>query len=371
EIEISVLNKENEKIIDSGSVIKEIYVKPTASEINIDGPDEINLSNGKINKEFNISVKNQAGKIIEKNETVFIELVDSSGEKVFQTDYPNPAVLNYTFEKNFPAGNAYIKAYYKNLYEQEKTEVLEFENLEYNFSEDNETINFENTGNIKYDNTFLLNVSGRENNSERIPINLSLDIGEKEIINFSEELNESGNYTIQTPEGESASLTITGKAISVPEEFNLVESPYVSASILGVIILIILIVVFRKKIKKILKKKPKKNKEEPHMNDKEKQKKGFFSGFLASSKTGKKEKNQTEQGKNTEKERPEEKKQEFVILLVRSLKGIENYKEILEKKDFDFKKINENLGYVLVHNKEGKALRNKIYEFAENLIEES
>ena len=406
-IEIIALKEDSkENQIYYGEASNSFYVKKSATDILIEGSDLVKPPK---QENFEIKIVDQLGDIM-KNKSIIVNLYDSENNLFEQKEIKNSSGnFSYSFDYSFPDETAIIRAYYGGIEGVKEISIQGSPKIEVYLTSDEKKLIFENIGNSLYNNNINLNYSKGNFTSENFPLALSLESGEKEIINLSEKINKTGNYTIRTSLGHEfeieiseednetpTSITSTGKgitgaAVSLPQKIK--ENLVISVLIFLIVLFIVIGIIFRKKIRNFIDKKlgaslePEKGYEKaPNTRNK----KGFIDkikNFLGIKEKNKekesfmnekaiKEKKNTVQEFDLKKsagisEKEDSDKQEYIIIMIKSEAGIENYEEEIHSKGFELKKINNNLGYFLFPNQEGKALRKKVFEFVNELKENS
>ncbi|HLD55639.1 MAG TPA: hypothetical protein VJB35_05250 [Candidatus Nanoarchaeia archaeon] len=302
------------KVINSGRKSEKIEVLSSPTSIQIISEELIVLPK---NLTFQVNLINQVGNLIE-NETLVVKIFDINNNIVFEKEVKSSENLSYFFKSDSFKGGWKINSYYgkifssKPIYINENSEVLVL-------VIDNK-IKIQNIGNVPYNGIVSLKV---QNGSSFliVPINVdNLDIGET----FIPKLDLYGYYNVSYGENNFSNAYLTGAAI-------LFDSTFTIKSYIITFIFLFILISFYFVFKNF----------------------NFVKSFFVKSKEGDFIESNSIRIKKSSSIISEKKeisnnslKKTFVIF-IKFDAYFNEISELSKKYSFNFKKMNDNLGYIL------------------------
>lgn len=324
---------DNDNKLVYGSVTDYFYIDSVASSIEIIGPGEIEPPGS---LDYNVKLLDQSGDIIE-NETLIVDLVDSSDNKVFSEIVESGRNLSVSFYGNHSKGNSYLVGTYIDI--QEDYSVYVNENKLLDISYEDGSIVFTNIGNSRYWDYIGFNISS---NGSFIEEEIFVDLNPGDSMNWTSENSYNDVDVIFDDEIiEGVNLTRIG-GMFIGFDLEIKENSYLIGFIIVFVVLVGIVIFYRKKFLFFVK----------VFKDR-------FSKIENSVFRGR-------SGGNIKEE-----KHEFLVMVINSYKSIDSYENKFSEKGFNLKKINSYKGYFLFNNKKKLNGRLEIFDFAKSLREEA
>ncbi len=315
-------------ILNSGEGTKKINIKSKPTDISIDYDGDISFKPPH-DFNFNVSLLDQSGKII-SNKSVLVKIFSPLNERiVFEENILSGEGADYFFERNSTPGQWRINAYFGSIFSSRDIDVDENEEAVIEVDSANRAI-VKNLGNVIYDGNIIFNLTGEDGIEKEISVNVSnLVVGGSFLLNLE---GLKGTYNLSSGGEDFQNVTFAGTGASIFNGSELNSRSY----IIGFLILFVFATgfLFRKKLvlflKKIFRKRERTGKRKVLVKDKGQKVSGSVNACMVFLKFDK-----------------------FIEM-----------DDLFDAYGFSFKKVSDNLGYVLFYASSEKKPELKMFDFA-------